>query len=185
MGRAVGKNMQVNYGYLFDQAKFSALEKAAVSEKMDKKAKASQQEVSAYIMCLSVQGLSWFITLLSVQAHYRSACDEVLEPLMESMKQLHPAKVWEDLNCRLYTTFWVMSTYDLHAPTGRYDEEIGRAKQAISDLETSSDLVQYRKLSNFSSKNYRNNVRKKKVVWWYKGGCPNRGWCYNYCICLP
>lgn len=60
---------------------------------------------------------------------------------MEAVKQLHPAKVWEDVSCHLYTTFWVMSTYDLHAPTGRYDEEIGRAKQAISDLETSCDLV--------------------------------------------
>ncbi len=62
---------------------------------------------------------------------------------MEVVKQLHPAKVWDDISPRLYTAFWVLSMYDLHTPTGRYDEEIGRAKQAISDLETSSDLVQF------------------------------------------
>lgn len=65
----------------------------------------------------------------------------MLDPVVEAVRGLHPAKVWEDVSCRLYTTFWVLSTYDLYVPTGRYDEEIGRAKQAIKDLDSSSDMV--------------------------------------------
>ncbi|XP_064404641.1 THO complex subunit 2-like isoform X2 [Halichondria panicea] len=102
--------------------KFFALEEAAGSEKLDKKAKASRQE-----------------------ANFRSACCEVLDPVVEAVRGLHPAKVWEDVSCRLYTTFWVLSTYDLYVPTGRYDEEIGRAKQAIKDLDSSSDMTSSKK----------------------------------------
>ena len=61
--------------------------------------------------------------------------------MIEAVRQLHPPKVWEDLSINLYTTFWVLSTYDVYVPAGRYEEEIGKAKQAIKDLETSSDLV--------------------------------------------
>ena len=81
------------------------------------------------------------VILLFSQTNFRAACQEVLEPVIEAVRELHPPKVWEDLSINLYTTFWVLSTYDVYVPAGRYEEEIGKAKQAIKDLETSSDLV--------------------------------------------
>lgn len=60
---------------------------------------------------------------------------------MEYSRLLHPAKVWEDINHRLYSTFWALSLYDLYVPTGRYEDEISHAKQASRDVENNSDLV--------------------------------------------
>ena len=65
---------------------------------------------------------------------------------MEYSRLLHPAKVWEDINHRLYSTFWALSLYDLYVPTGRYESEISHAKQASRDVENNSDLVGKKKI---------------------------------------
>ena len=72
---------------------------------------------------------------------YLASCQAVLEPLAETARLLHPARVWEDVSVRLYTTFWSLSLYDLYTPTGRYDDEINKAKQAIREIENNPDMV--------------------------------------------
>lgn len=78
---------------------------------------------------------------LPLQESYHAACTHVMEPIMESSHLLHPAKVWEDISHRLYSTFWSLSLYDLYVPTGRYEDEINHAKQASRDVESNSDMV--------------------------------------------
>lgn len=75
------------------------------------------------------------------QASYQAACQQVIDPLVEAAKLLHPSKVWDDINCELFTAFWSLSLYDLYVPTKRYDDEISRAKQAIKDLDNDQDMV--------------------------------------------
>ena len=62
-----------------------------------------------------------------------------MESVVEAAKPLHSPKVWEDMSCKLYTTFWSLSLYDLYVPVSRYDEEVNKAKQAMQALE--DDLV--------------------------------------------
>ena len=107
-------------------------------EKQDKKTKALQQEV--YLPPSLI--LPWLSSCVVYrQESYHTACCRVMEPIMEYSRLLHPAKVWEDINHRLYSTFWALSLYDLYVPTGRYDDEISRAKQACRDIENNNDLV--------------------------------------------
>ena len=74
-----------------------------------------------------------------LQNNYLLACQHVMESVVEAAKPLHPPKVWEDMSCKLYTTFWSLSLYDLYVPVSRYDEEVNKAKQAMQALE--DDLV--------------------------------------------
>ena len=60
---------------------------------------------------------------------------------MDAAKELHPTKVWDDINCRLFTTFWSLSLYDLYVPAKKYDDEISRAKQAIKDIDNDQDMA--------------------------------------------
>lgn len=64
-----------------------------------------------------------------------------MDPLVEAAKPLYPGKVWDDINCRLFTAFWSLSLYDLYVPSKRYDDEISRAKQAIKDLDNDQEMV--------------------------------------------
>ena len=57
---------------------------------------------------------------------------------MEAARQLHTPKVWEDMSPKLYTTFWALSLYDLYVPTGRYEDEVRKAREAIDEK---TDLV--------------------------------------------
>lgn len=61
---------------------------------------------------------------------------------MECSRLLRPEKVWEDISHRLYSTFWSLSLYDLHVPSGRYEDEMNHAKQASKDVENNSDMVE-------------------------------------------
>ena len=74
-----------------------------------------------------------------LQNNYLLACQHVMESVVEAAKPLHPPKVWEDMSCKLYTTFWSLSLYDLYVPVSRYDEEVNKAKQAMQALD--DDLV--------------------------------------------
>ena len=78
---------------------------------------------------------------LSLQESYHAACAHVMEPIMDASRLLHPAKVWEDISHRLYSTFWSLSLYDLYLPAGRYEEEVNHAKQASREVENNNDMV--------------------------------------------
>ena len=75
------------------------------------------------------------------QASYHSAWYSVLDPVVEAARQLHTPKVWEDMSPKLYTTFWVLSLYDLYVPTARYEDEVRKAREAIKDVDDKSDMV--------------------------------------------
>jgi THO complex subunit 2 len=100
--------------------KFAELEKAAAkgsNDKTDRKHVMNRQE-----------------------KHFIESCDEVMSPIIESIKPLQPPKVWEELNCSFYVAFWSLSLYDLHVPKERYDEEINKAKEVIQSLENNPEI---------------------------------------------
>ena len=80
-------------------------------------------------------------SLSLLQASYHSAWYSVLDPVVEAARQLHAPKVWEDMSPKLYTTFWVLSLYDLYVPTARYEDEVRKAREAIKDVDDKPDLV--------------------------------------------
>ena len=76
-----------------------------------------------------------------LQSSYRTAWYSVLDPIVEAARQLHLPKVWEDMSPKLYATFWSLCLYDLYVPTGRYENEVQKAHEAIKELEDKLDMV--------------------------------------------
>lgn len=72
---------------------------------------------------------------------YFAAVQQVMDPLIEAARLLHPAKVWEDISCKLYSTFWALSLYDLYVPSYRYEEEISKTKHSMHTIENKEDMV--------------------------------------------
>ena len=87
-----------------------------------------------------------------------------MESVVEAAKPLHPPKVWEDMSCKLYTTFWSLSLYDLYVPVSRYDEEVNKAKQAMQALD--DDLVSRME----GGKGERKEEGKREKKWEGQGG---------------
>ena len=54
---------------------------------------------------------------------------------------VHSLSLTLSLSRRLYVVFWSLSLYDLHVPKDRYNEEIGKAKEAIQTLENNQEMV--------------------------------------------
>ncbi|XP_065885468.1 THO complex subunit 2-like isoform X2 [Dysidea avara] len=103
--------------------KFVALEKSSSDgEKGDKKSKSVKQ-----------------------QANYLAAVKDVMEPILKTACMLHSNKIWEDINIKLYTTFWSLSLYDLYVPATRYEEEVGKLEQAIKALDDGCDMASNKK----------------------------------------
>ena len=88
-----------------------------------------------------VGGCVKFCLPLPPQSSYHTAWYSVLDPIVDAARQLHTTKVWEDISPKLYTTFWGLSLYDLYVPTGRYEEEVRKAREAIKELEDKLDMV--------------------------------------------
>jgi THO complex subunit 2 len=86
-------------------------------------------------------GLSKQAKASAQEASYHSAWYSVLDRVVEAARQLHTPKVWEDMSPKLYTTFWVLSLYDLYVPTGRYEDEVRKAREAIKDIDDKSDMT--------------------------------------------
>lgn len=59
---------------------------------------------------------------------YCEAVQSVLTPLVDSVRSLHPAKVWEELSPQFMVTFWSLSMYDLQVPKESYEKEITKLK---------------------------------------------------------
>ncbi|XP_023179884.2 THO complex subunit 2 [Drosophila hydei] len=60
---------------------------------------------------------------------YLDATQLIMNPIVESVRTLHSAKVWEDISPQFLVTFWSLSMYDLHVPNEIYQREIGKLKQ--------------------------------------------------------
>ncbi|XP_058449396.1 THO complex subunit 2 [Malaya genurostris] len=62
-------------------------------------------------------------------AKYLEATAFVMNPVIESVRPLHPPKVWEDISSQFLVTFWSLSMYDLQVPSESYQREISKLKQ--------------------------------------------------------
>ncbi|XP_055634886.1 THO complex subunit 2 isoform X2 [Toxorhynchites rutilus septentrionalis] len=62
-------------------------------------------------------------------AKYLEATAFVMNPVIESVRPLHPPKVWEDISPQFLVTFWSLSMYDLQVPSESYQRETNKLKQ--------------------------------------------------------
>lgn len=79
------------------------------------------------------------LTSAQKQEKYLEATTFVMTPVIDSVKPLHPFKVWEDISPQFLVTFWSLSMYDLQTPNDSYQREIGKLKQQISAVNTSDN----------------------------------------------
>lgn len=60
---------------------------------------------------------------------YLEATTFVIQPIVESVRLIHPPKVWEDISPQFLVTFWSLTMYDLDVPNKSYDREIQKLKK--------------------------------------------------------
>lgn len=72
---------------------------------------------------------------------YLDATQLIMNPIVESVRPLHSAKVWEDISPQFLVTFWSLSMYDLHVPNEIYQREIGKLKQLAQQAADGKDSV--------------------------------------------
>lgn len=77
------------------------------------------------------------------QLKYAEAAQAVMAPVAQSVRPLHPSKVWEDISPQFLVTFWSLSMYDLYVPVESYQREINKLKQLAAQTVDSKDMVQY------------------------------------------
>lgn len=77
------------------------------------------------------------------QAKYAEAAQAVMAPVAQSVRPLHPWKVWEDISPQFLVTFWSLSMYDLYVPVESYQREINKLKQLAAQSADSKDMVCY------------------------------------------
>lgn len=75
------------------------------------------------------------------QLKYAEAAQAVMAPVAQSVRPLHPLKVWEDISPQFLVTFWSLSMYDLYVPVESYQREIGKLKQLATQTADSKDMV--------------------------------------------
>jgi THO complex subunit 2 len=79
------------------------------------------------------------LTSQQKQEKYLEAVSFVMNPVIESVRPLHPLKVWEDISAQFLVTFWSLSMYDLQTPNDSYQREINKIKLQSSALTLNSD----------------------------------------------
>lgn len=75
------------------------------------------------------------------QLKYAEAAQAVMAPVAQSVRPLHPLKVWEDISPQFLVTFWSLSMYDLYVPVESYQREINKLKQLAAQTVDSKDMV--------------------------------------------
>lgn len=75
------------------------------------------------------------------QLKYAEAAQAVMAPVAQSVRPLHPLKVWEDISPQFLVTFWSLSMYDLYVPVESYQREISKLKQLATQTADSKDMV--------------------------------------------
>lgn len=75
------------------------------------------------------------------QLKYAEAAQTVMAPVAQSVRPLHPLKVWEDISPQFLVTFWSLSMYDLYVPVESYQREISKIKQLAAQSADSKDMV--------------------------------------------
>lgn len=74
---------------------------------------------------------------------YLDAANLIMNPIVESVRPLHSAKVWEDISPQFFVTFWSLSMYDLQVPAESYQREISKLKLLSQQSVDFKDSVCY------------------------------------------
>lgn len=72
---------------------------------------------------------------------YLEATSSIIQPIVDSVRLLHPIKVWEDISPQFMVTFWSLSMYDLEVPIDSYQREINKLKKMALSGSDSKDMV--------------------------------------------
>lgn len=75
------------------------------------------------------------------QEKYLEATAAIIQPIVESVRSLHPIKVWEDISPQFLVTFWALSMYDLEVPNESYLREITKLKRSCNQTMDSKEMV--------------------------------------------
>lgn len=75
------------------------------------------------------------------QEKYLEATSFVIQPIVESVRLLHPIKVWEDISPQFLVTFWSLAMYDLEVPNESYQREINKLKKQSLTALDSKEMV--------------------------------------------
>lgn len=81
------------------------------------------------------------LTTIQKQEKYLEATDAIIAPIVQSVRPLHPPKIWEDISPQFLVTFWSLSMYDLQVPTESYNKEIAKLKQLSLSVMDSKEMV--------------------------------------------
>lgn len=71
----------------------------------------------------------------------------IIAPIVESVRPLHPPKIWEDISPQFLVTFWSLSMYDLRVPVDSYQKEIAKIKQLSLTVLDSKENVSANKIT--------------------------------------
>nr|CAD7438607.1 unnamed protein product [Timema bartmani] len=102
-------------GKLYDQAKYEALRKADPNSKK--------------------------MSLTAKHQKYCEAVKEIMDPIVLSVRPLHPLKVWEDISPQFLVSFWSLTMYDLFVPVESYQREVNKLKQLSLQVMDSKDTA--------------------------------------------
>ncbi|XP_055678901.1 THO complex subunit 2 isoform X3 [Lutzomyia longipalpis] len=80
------------------------------------------------------------LTTTQKLSKYLEATASVMVPIVESVRPLHPPKVWEDVSPQFLVTFWSLSMYDLQVPAESYQKEIAKLKLLASQVMESKEM---------------------------------------------
>lgn len=81
------------------------------------------------------------LSVAAKQQKYFESVTEVMSPLIESVRPLHPASVWDDITPQFLVTFWSLTMYDLQVPVESYQKEINKIKQMSLQVLDSKEQV--------------------------------------------
>ena len=76
---------------------------------------------------------------------YLESIDVVMQPVIDLVRTLHTAKIWEDMSPLFYTTFWTLSMNDCFVPVSAYDKQKASLKQKLNALDDNQDLTTTKK----------------------------------------
>lgn len=75
------------------------------------------------------------MSTLQKQEKYLEATLAVIQPIVESVRLIHPMKVWQDISPQFLVTFWSLAMYDLEVPNKSYEREIQKLKKQSQSVE--------------------------------------------------
>lgn len=78
----------------------------------------------------------------------------IILPIVESVRLLHPIKVWEDISPQFLVTFWSLCMHDLEVPNESYQREILKVKKQSMTVMDSKEMVNKRNKRNYIKNNF-------------------------------